>query len=397
VSSISVQYHEVKINIEYAPLTSLYWAADISGANPVTSAHPNGLTVGDMTSSSLWVDYIYLDTDERRRFAQVSHEYLLHQRGKKQPPTSTQTLLVRKCVGNLRRASRTVINVTRMPSFAVASECALCTIRDTFKLRETPSTFTTNTLPNRCVGQEQEPGYSKNVKAATMDNPQQLQHKDISLYTHMGLIYCITFPSGKKYVGQTVQTIEERVKQHTRCKSCPLVYRALNKYSSYQVETLLQLNDNPDLLDMYEIKFIAMLNTLKPNGYNLSTGGGTGRKHSEFSRLQMSQAHLGVPLSDHHRQRLSESHQGRVFTDETKSKISQSKLGKSRGDAFKALMSQQSRKHGNDLPMYVYKVKNGYKARLDGKDKSFANSKVPDEEKLKKAIEYVNSMKLSND
>ena len=29
--------------------------------------------------ASLYVDYIYLDTDERRRFAQVSHEYLIEQ------------------------------------------------------------------------------------------------------------------------------------------------------------------------------------------------------------------------------------------------------------------------------------------------------------------------------
>ena len=28
---------------------------------------------------TLWCDYIYLDTDERRRFAQVSHEYLIEQ------------------------------------------------------------------------------------------------------------------------------------------------------------------------------------------------------------------------------------------------------------------------------------------------------------------------------
>jgi len=28
---------------------------------------------------SLWVDYIYLDTEERRRFAQVAHEYLIEQ------------------------------------------------------------------------------------------------------------------------------------------------------------------------------------------------------------------------------------------------------------------------------------------------------------------------------
>jgi hypothetical protein len=33
----------------------------------------------DCLDVTLWVDYIYLDTDERRRFAQVSHEYLIEQ------------------------------------------------------------------------------------------------------------------------------------------------------------------------------------------------------------------------------------------------------------------------------------------------------------------------------
>ena len=28
---------------------------------------------------AVWADYMYLDTDERRRFAQVSHEYLIEQ------------------------------------------------------------------------------------------------------------------------------------------------------------------------------------------------------------------------------------------------------------------------------------------------------------------------------
>ena len=32
-----------------------------------------------MTSPQLLVNYVYLDTDERRRFAQVSHEYLIEQ------------------------------------------------------------------------------------------------------------------------------------------------------------------------------------------------------------------------------------------------------------------------------------------------------------------------------
>ena len=32
-----------------------------------------------LLSVKFWCDYIYLDTEERRRFAQVSHEYLIEQ------------------------------------------------------------------------------------------------------------------------------------------------------------------------------------------------------------------------------------------------------------------------------------------------------------------------------
>jgi hypothetical protein len=56
---IALQYHEVKINIEF----------DVIGSNTAT----------DFTDATLWADYIFLDTDERRRFAQLSHEYLIEQ------------------------------------------------------------------------------------------------------------------------------------------------------------------------------------------------------------------------------------------------------------------------------------------------------------------------------
>ena len=36
----------------------------------------NNYTISD---AKLLVNYLYLDTDERRRFAQVSHEYLIEQ------------------------------------------------------------------------------------------------------------------------------------------------------------------------------------------------------------------------------------------------------------------------------------------------------------------------------
>jgi hypothetical protein len=80
---IALQYHEVKINIEFNDVRSLFWAGKRTVDN-VTSAVTWPLdysqaSVGSLVAASLYVDYVYLDTDERRRFAQVSHEYLIEQ------------------------------------------------------------------------------------------------------------------------------------------------------------------------------------------------------------------------------------------------------------------------------------------------------------------------------
>ena len=95
---IALQYHEVKINIEYANVTEIYdnsinfcnkaseLTADTTPFGTVVAKN-NAALGGTATAStklsldnvSLWVDYIFLDTDERRRFAQLSHEYLIEQ------------------------------------------------------------------------------------------------------------------------------------------------------------------------------------------------------------------------------------------------------------------------------------------------------------------------------
>jgi hypothetical protein len=66
-----------KINLELRDARDCYWAG--SFATPKWTTDPAAVTVGSLVSCSLFVDYIYLDTDERRRFAQVSHEYLIEQ------------------------------------------------------------------------------------------------------------------------------------------------------------------------------------------------------------------------------------------------------------------------------------------------------------------------------
>jgi len=76
---IALQYHEVKVKMTFETLGNLIRVDSATGEN---FADPSNATTSDVTAApsfKLWCDYIYLDTDERRRFAQVSHEYLIEQ------------------------------------------------------------------------------------------------------------------------------------------------------------------------------------------------------------------------------------------------------------------------------------------------------------------------------
>ena len=81
---IALQYHEVKVKLTTRGLLDLINA---DGTGAITNAG----TVGN--DVKLWADYIYLDTDERRRFAQVSHEYLIEQVQREKGTMSTSQKL----------------------------------------------------------------------------------------------------------------------------------------------------------------------------------------------------------------------------------------------------------------------------------------------------------------
>jgi hypothetical protein len=82
---IALQYHEVKVNIELETVTAMIDKKANMSLRPIALAeNDNGEFTGtadkvSLSAASLWVDYIFLDTDERRRFAQLSHEYLIEQ------------------------------------------------------------------------------------------------------------------------------------------------------------------------------------------------------------------------------------------------------------------------------------------------------------------------------
>ena len=69
VPLIALQYHEVKFNITYQTLAKLVDTDSATGA----FATPGYSTI------NVYADYVYLDTTERRQFAQNAHEYLINQ------------------------------------------------------------------------------------------------------------------------------------------------------------------------------------------------------------------------------------------------------------------------------------------------------------------------------
>ena len=102
----------------------------------------------------------------------------------------------------------------------------------------------------------------------------------------MGVIYKLTSPSGKIYIGQTRQKWITRMRQHKNSiyvddGGCRLLKKAIKKYgwNKFEKEVLVGGRDND--LDTLEKNFIIIFNCLSPNGYNLREGGANGKCSDE--------------------------------------------------------------------------------------------------------------------
>ena len=81
---IALQYHEVKFNFQFSALANVManltsQINDVKGDGSGIETPVVGNVEAKINSIKMFVDYIYLDTEERRRFAQQSHEYLIDQ------------------------------------------------------------------------------------------------------------------------------------------------------------------------------------------------------------------------------------------------------------------------------------------------------------------------------
>jgi hypothetical protein len=80
---IALQYHEVRVNLEMRPSDECLFAVTnlegVVGKENGAQKKSTGAYQKSLVAASLYVDYIFLDTDERRRMAQNPHEYLIEQ------------------------------------------------------------------------------------------------------------------------------------------------------------------------------------------------------------------------------------------------------------------------------------------------------------------------------
>jgi hypothetical protein len=114
----------------------------------------------------------------------------------------------------------------------------------------------------------------KMPKDATVEKYQIKEDEIKECMGPTGIIYKITSPSGKVYVGQTIRSFEKRMQEHRDSKSkCSAVRNAIDKYKDQMKYEIIEDNVPQEQLDEREIHWIKELNSLRPNGYNLKTGG----------------------------------------------------------------------------------------------------------------------------
>ena len=75
---VALQYHDVDFKVEYRAIKHIMNGVRVTDTSDNLITDLNNVSFFD-PSIKLWANYIYLDTEERKRFAQSSHEYMIEQ------------------------------------------------------------------------------------------------------------------------------------------------------------------------------------------------------------------------------------------------------------------------------------------------------------------------------
>lgn len=145
------------------------------------------------------------------------------------------------------------------------------------------------------------------------------------------VVYKLTSPSNKVYIGITSQTVSKRWENGRGYRKCPAVFKSINKYGwdNFKKEILYK-----DLTEFEAKKLeIALIKIFKSNnkkfGYNLTEGGdGTlGRKLTEEQKKRISEKNKNKKLTEAQKEHLKQINLGKHHSEETKRKMSESRKG----------------------------------------------------------------------
>jgi group I intron endonuclease len=170
----------------------------------------------------------------------------------------------------------------------------------------------------------------------------------IAEHKNKGIVYLYTSPSGKQYVGQTWDE-EQRRNHHSKARGkCPAFHQAVRKYGygNFKYEVLYRDIEAQEEMDRLEMQEIASHNTISPNGYNLSTGGSSGRMCEE-ARKKISDSRIGMQFTEEHRANLRKAKE--YVSPETRQKMREQKLGKKQSPELIKKRSDARRGHKHSL------------------------------------------------
>ena len=133
----------------------------------------------------------------------------------------------------------------------------------------------------------------------------------------VALIYKLTSPNGKVYIGQTIDW-QNRLKAHKKGaetlkewkKGCPKLYASINKYgwTAFHVEILIVCHEKD--LDFWECHFIDRFDATGPFGLNIMPGG-----HISPMKVPSVYARHQASYTDVLRKKISKSQKKRVAAD----------------------------------------------------------------------------------
>lgn len=134
------------------------------------------------------------------------------------------------------------------------------------------------------------------------------QLRQYTVYCHTNLI------NGKKYIGITKNSPKKRWGRNgIHYKKCTLFWKAIQKYgwNNFSHE-ILDTNLTEEEAIQKEREYIEKWNTMKFNGYNLTSGGEINKKISNEYRQHLKESHLGIKYSETTKKNMSKAKIGHI-------------------------------------------------------------------------------------